>query len=441
MTIPRLAGIGDELKETLPQFGEAIKGLINPNWKLQANLKEALASNPEMVQQLADISARNPGILQMLGYGSLGDQISQIPESSNSKNTRMIEGEVSRQLQNPTNLQNVARSKAGINKAEGEVADTEYKKAATNATNFETEFKQKQAEYQINARKRFAEIANERGGIPGIVNGILSGSMPASDIDAIFNTESAKAVQLALQDRWNMLDYNARMAAARNDPSASNAQTQAQAVKLLMDTGMGDVNGYMALISNPQASQLAQQLIQNPALISQEPDLQKRAMYDGLVRSYIGMQRLESDRQAADLDKAYKGFLAATTAFGKAKDRKAAAIAVQNALTQISNLGGPKITVNVDDPWYRGAKLEFTSGGTKLSEEDVSRLIVPQQSSDWVGMKAAWDNKTPYNPGINAIVSETVKGLKAGKITKDQVLSSDLTPLEKELVLKQAGQK
>lgn len=73
MTLPYLKGWGDTLAETLPQIGNSVSHIVNPNIDFQNMFKAAIAKDPTLLQQIAN----NPGLAQALqqsGLGNIGQQ-------------------------------------------------------------------------------------------------------------------------------------------------------------------------------------------------------------------------------------------------------------------------------------------------------------------------------------------------------------------------------
>jgi hypothetical protein len=86
MTLPYLPGWGDSIAQNLPQIGDNIAHIVNPNIDILKKLKE----NPAMLQQLADMEARAPGTIQKLGLGNMQGLISGVPESSQQQRNTAV---------------------------------------------------------------------------------------------------------------------------------------------------------------------------------------------------------------------------------------------------------------------------------------------------------------------------------------------------------------
>lgn len=80
----------DELAPYIQKFGESLKNYLQPNEKFQKHMQEQLGENPELVLKFADLEAKAPGTLARLGFGRLGDTISQVPETAAGEVTRTM---------------------------------------------------------------------------------------------------------------------------------------------------------------------------------------------------------------------------------------------------------------------------------------------------------------------------------------------------------------
>lgn len=102
MGITQLPDPTEILGPAIQQVTTALQNYLQPNKAFQKHMQTQLAENPELVLKFADLEAKAPGTLARLGFGGLGDTISQVPESA--------AGELDR----TTKPQQVAAGKAGI---------------------------------------------------------------------------------------------------------------------------------------------------------------------------------------------------------------------------------------------------------------------------------------------------------------------------------------
>lgn len=97
------------------EITQGVMHFLNPNREFQRNMQIQLATNPELLQNLADIEHRSPGTMDMLGFGGLSQIIQQIPESVESEVRRKTRGDVVRGAQ--FDIKNAAARSESLNKA------------------------------------------------------------------------------------------------------------------------------------------------------------------------------------------------------------------------------------------------------------------------------------------------------------------------------------
>lgn len=76
------------------QITDGVVKLLQPNKDFQEQMRAAVATNPQLLQQLADVEAQSPGLLSGLGFGPLGEQVAQVPESAQSQIQRQNRGRI-----------------------------------------------------------------------------------------------------------------------------------------------------------------------------------------------------------------------------------------------------------------------------------------------------------------------------------------------------------
>lgn len=97
------AGLG----ESLASLADTIGNILEPHKKFQLAMQKELATNPELMQHLADAEANSPGILKKMGYGPLADMIASVPESTSSMIARSIRPAVQQDLSTPEGQQDL----------------------------------------------------------------------------------------------------------------------------------------------------------------------------------------------------------------------------------------------------------------------------------------------------------------------------------------------
>lgn len=70
-----LPNYGAQAGQNIASLGQAIADIINPNVEFQDQLKKAVAANPDLARELAALDRDNPGFLEKLGAGKIGENI------------------------------------------------------------------------------------------------------------------------------------------------------------------------------------------------------------------------------------------------------------------------------------------------------------------------------------------------------------------------------
>lgn len=79
-----IPGAETSILPAIQGMGDHIAKLLAPNADFQRHMQKMLGDNPELVQKFADVEVKAPGTLAKLGFGGLGDTITQTPESAQS---------------------------------------------------------------------------------------------------------------------------------------------------------------------------------------------------------------------------------------------------------------------------------------------------------------------------------------------------------------------
>lgn len=127
MTVPRLTGWFDEIAPSLERLSYTIPRLLNPNLDIQRSVREAIAKNPGMLQQYADINARTPGVFDRMGLPDVTKLIQQMPESAKAKLDRMESGILDQPLSEDEKIETRARVTGTLTPRERRTADLDIR--------------------------------------------------------------------------------------------------------------------------------------------------------------------------------------------------------------------------------------------------------------------------------------------------------------------------
>jgi hypothetical protein len=140
MTVPRLQGWWDELSPYISKdFLGRLEERIYPNRKLQREMQQEVARNPQLLQYFADLNSRDSELLNKMGLPNIKGIIGGLPESAGS-----IEEKEKRQyLQSPLNPKEKNQRRAntlGIRdeiEQEGKELDIEGKRTSNKLSDLE----------------------------------------------------------------------------------------------------------------------------------------------------------------------------------------------------------------------------------------------------------------------------------------------------------------
>src|SRR5690349_13348537 len=92
MGVTYLPGLDQQLGPAIGKLADAVNNYFQPNKEFQKHLQAQLAANPELIVKFADLEAKSPGTLARLGFGNLGQDIAQVPESAAGEISRTQKG-------------------------------------------------------------------------------------------------------------------------------------------------------------------------------------------------------------------------------------------------------------------------------------------------------------------------------------------------------------
>lgn len=97
MTIPYIPAVDPSIGQNLASIGESVGRLLRPNLEFERALKNALATNPALIQQLGNLAQRSPAAMGQL-YGpnvtSYFQGIGQSPEDLASQNRATLDANI-----------------------------------------------------------------------------------------------------------------------------------------------------------------------------------------------------------------------------------------------------------------------------------------------------------------------------------------------------------
>jgi len=100
--VQRLAGIGDEVSQSLGAIVDAVGQLLKPNAKFEQAMKGMFLEKPELMQKFVDVEKANPGTLAAMGFGKgATDLLSGMQESIPGLQARLLAPKIAAEMQRP----------------------------------------------------------------------------------------------------------------------------------------------------------------------------------------------------------------------------------------------------------------------------------------------------------------------------------------------------
>src|SRR6478735_8680737 len=85
MTIPMISPIDPSVGQNLAEISQAIGNFVKPNLKFEYALRDALAANPALIQQIGNLNARSPEAVRGLYGGQVAEYFNKVGQSPEDK--------------------------------------------------------------------------------------------------------------------------------------------------------------------------------------------------------------------------------------------------------------------------------------------------------------------------------------------------------------------
>lgn len=236
MTPPIIPGIGDTLRQNLPGIARNIRSIIDPTADAADALKEALSKNPQLAQNLAELTYDNPDMLKPLFGEKANNYIQSIKPSQEFLNNRAFQ-EAEANL-TPAQRKESTLHRLGI-KTDDEQAVFDLNKqrlqqeVAAGKYNLD-QLEQKGALFQHAVTSGLATKS-----VPEIISAYKSGDLKAKDIEALYTFAPDAMARVFAQ----MVDEN-------------NFEQQKSLAQMQMKYGTKSSMNQMAMIAGKHATDL-----------------------------------------------------------------------------------------------------------------------------------------------------------------------------------------
>ena len=413
MGIQILPSTGDAIAGTIKDLAAGIDKFINPNKDLQLAVQRTVATNPELLQHMADMEANAPGTMGRLGLGNLAPIIAAIPQSAAATAeaaTRPRAAEQATATQGAAiATANTTTSRAGLT---GEVIQKAGKiMAADPSISFDAALKtlglDTQSERTVADTK--AKVATAEGDLtlqaalrarqlPEDLSKIdwtteassfLDGDLPGSAAAAYFgNKDTREAFTTAIHSIMTQRQIDATAAWRASRGTGVDNLEKRQAFTMYTRTGgTANLQSWRDYLFNPEKRQRAEELLVSGA----EPKTDEDKALLAIARVNREQKNTLATGEVLKVNSAIKKSLDDIDKADTPQNREQLINSLNIALKRRAEFGGMDVVASWDDqPWY---KPGFMGGGDKLIFKDrktgkiidgetVNSVITDPQASD-----------------------------------------------------------
>ena len=406
MGIQILPSVGDQIGQGISQIAAGLDKYLNPNRDLQLQMQRAMASNPELVQSMADLEANAPGTMARLGLGQLANVVQQVPMSLKATTESAVKPRAAEQATS-RQAADISSSNLAVNK---NALDAEKVKAAskimaadpsitfdaalrtltgetqTERTDAQTASKLKTAasENQLKTLQRAGQLPEDLSKIDwkSKATDFLNSKLPGSEVAAYFgNPDTARAFGEAIDaiKQERQIAAQRAMLALRGDNSVDNFRTQKAFQEYQKSGGVGTLAAWESFLFDPATQMKAKQLMANPSAVSDaDKDLfaVAKVTKTQIDTDKLGSVTLINDKIAALLKKIDNA--------ASDQERDVLITGLNHEFQQRAAIGGVKLTAQYNDRgWLLPGRVEFkTPDGKILDPNAVNATLADPYASD-----------------------------------------------------------
>lgn len=448
MTIPFIPSSDPGLGASLSSIAQTIGNLARPELMFQLNLRNALAQNPALIQQLGNLAARSPGALGQV-YGNEVAQyfqgVGQSPEDAASAKAATFQGSVlDRQNQAlkdiPEPVQR-AQAEAGV---EAALSGGQPRSQVTAEKN--TQAVQGAFDQYLNTHRSpdgTFDIPAFIRGVRGINpdgtrgNATVSGDVFAGALQSPYGNAIKALFESQLgEERAASEERMAGARTARDYFNAVNMSRMTQAEAFQRQYRIGTVDSWNKVLYQPPTNEQLN-------AIRAKPEADRTPAERDLLATQDFYQTIpEQDRQARSrqyLTEFRSGLLAVRniTKNTNAEERESQLTAIASQLNEAAQNAGLNVSVSIIPykdrvgPFNRQASLKFISNGQEVTEEQLNASLDAAGSGQRVGQTGTSINEQN--------VTQAVAAFRAGQLTREQITSANIPAADKAEILKRIG--
>lgn len=411
MGIQIIPGPGDQIAGTIKDIASGIDKFINPNKDLQLAVQRAAATNPELLQHMADLEANAPGTMGRLGLGQLAPIIGAIPQSAQAAGEAATRPRAAEQA---TSAQSAAIATSNATTAKAQLTGDLVKKAgnimaqdpnisfdaALKTLGLDTQSERTVADTKAKVTvaegdKALATVLRARQ-LPEDLSEIdwttearsfLNGDLAGSAAAAYFgNPDTREAFSTAIREIMTQRQIDATTAwHAMRGQGVDNLEKRQAFAWYTKTGGVADLDTWRQYLFRPEARQRAAELL---AGAKPANDQEKALLQIAQVnKEFTNSNQLRNVAKINDaISTAMKRVEDADT-----PDKKQQAINSLNlALKQRAALGGMDVQAEwKDEKWYNlldSDRLIFKDkNGKVVDPENVQAIIADPEAKDLAG--------------------------------------------------------
>jgi hypothetical protein len=447
MTIPYIPQIDPAITESLASLGDTVARIARPTLSYDIALRQSLADHPELIQQLANIGARNPGQLQRFvgpkAAAALGS-VQQSPEDLASENIGKLKANIAERQNTginsaPAPLAQAAGQEGGVSALSGGVGTVDLAKIPLQlpALQLASQLPQDPAQLQYGTDAK----GNARLYNPGdVAKDFLAGKAPANLDAALRNNPTYREGYIsAIQNQQELNKIDAEYSRATlfaGVKSDAAYVSQGNAAGVSKDT----VKAYN---EQPIVRQTALNLLDHPEQ-AQTPEQQELLKF---ARYLVGQAQSTATKQEAPA-RSTIAKAEATLANPKATnpEKAAAAAAYSESLRTIGIAKGDSLTPRVAfEPIVSalgqgiGYRTVYYDGkGNKVDKNFISSFLGGNNTQTQTQTQP---QKSTLSADQQTQVNNSIQLIKSNKGTLEQLEASSLPAEIKQAVKDSLGAK
>lgn len=407
MGIQIMPSTGDQVAGAISGLGHAIDKFINPNRDIQLAVRNAAATNPELLQHMADIESQNPGTMTRLGLGTMGDVIGTIAPSTGGITEQALRPGAA---ESATAKQGAQTATAKTQGAQAGLTGDIVKKAGnimaqdpsitfdaalktlTGQTGAERSTEKAKAGVATEASKRQIEQLQRAGKLPEDMSQVdwhskavefLNSRLDGGEVSAYFgNPDTSKAFQEAIDGvkQERQLAASKAIAAMHGDKSVDNFRTQKAFQEYQRSGGVGDIDAWTKFLFDPATQDKARGLVSG-AVKPSGPEDQAILAIAKVTKQQVDLDKI---RDITSINDKINSQMKKVDTAVSDQEREVQIDGLNQLLQQRSVLGGLKVKATYNDRgfWLPG-RIEYkTPDGKMVDEAVVNAVIADPMGSD-----------------------------------------------------------